>query len=96
MPDIQANVEHLADLPLYETEKPYGALLSNGEVFFSQGHRLDNIVFTEHQCKIIDVRDDTTKSLAKNGFQVFHQKSETMWDVKTIDGARRHREEIAK
>lgn len=95
MPSIMANIEHLADLPLYKTEKPYGALLSNGNQYFQQGHRLDNIEFVEHRRKLIDVRHDKTKTLARNGFQIFPQQSDTMWSVGTIDGARRHREEIA-
>ncbi|KAM3086628.1 hypothetical protein ACMFMF_000574 [Clarireedia jacksonii] len=91
-----ANIEHLADLPLYKTEKPYGALLSNGSEFFSKGYRLDNIEFTHHQHKLLNVKNDTTKTLPKNGFQIFKQTSETMWDIGTIEGARRHREEIAE
>ncbi|KAK2879404.1 hypothetical protein FQN49_000922 [Arthroderma sp. PD_2] len=96
MPDIFANIEHLADLPLYKVEKPYGALLSNGSVYFSQGHRLDNIEFTEHRRKVVDVGNNPAYTLPKNGFQIFKQESETMWDVSTIDLARRHREEIAE
>lgn len=96
MPGITANIEYLADLPLYKKEKPYGALLTNGAKYFAQGHRLDNIVFTEHRRELIDVKDDKTKTLAKNGFQVFKQHSDTIWDVNTIEGARRHREEIAE
>lgn len=96
MPSIVANIEHLADLPLYKTEKPCGALLINGSEFFAKGHRIDNIEFTDHRRKLIDVRNDKTKILAKNGFQIFKQESENMWDIKTIEGARRHREEIAQ
>lgn len=95
MPSIVVNIEHLSDLPLYKTEKPYGALLQNGSEFFAQGHRLDNIEFTEHQHQLIDVKHDRTKTLAKNGFQVFHQRSDTLKDLDTLDGARVHREEIA-
>jgi hypothetical protein len=96
MPDIFANIEHLADLPLYKTEKPHGALLTNGSKHFAKGHRLDNIEFTEYRCKVIDVGNNPDYTLPKNGFQIFNQESKTMWDVSTIELARRHREEIAK
>ncbi|KAJ4390721.1 hypothetical protein N0V93_004319 [Gnomoniopsis smithogilvyi] len=95
MPGITANLEFLADLPLYKTEKPYGALLTNGAKHFAQGHRLDNIVFTHHSCNLIDVKNDESKTLSNNGFQIFRQHSDSMWNVNTLDGARRHREEIA-
>ena len=71
MPNIFANIEHLADLPLYKTEKPYGALLSNGSEYFAKGHRLDNIYFTEHRHKVIDVGGNPDYTLPKNGFQIF-------------------------
>ncbi|KAI1976635.1 hypothetical protein LOZ53_001030 [Ophidiomyces ophidiicola] len=96
MSEIFANIEHLADLPLYKVEKPYGALLSDGNVYFSQGHRLDNIEFTEHRRRVVDVANDPAYTLPKNGFQIFKQESKTMWDVSTIDLARRHREEMAE
>ena len=86
----------LADLPLYKAEKLYGALLCNGSEYFAKGHRLDNVEFTEHRCKVIDVGNNPAYILLKNGFQIFRQESETMWDVSTIDTACRHREEMAE
>ncbi|KAI1994833.1 hypothetical protein LOZ54_000886 [Ophidiomyces ophidiicola] len=84
MSEIFANIEHLADLPLYKVEKPYGALLSDGNVYFSQGHRLDNIEFTEHRRRVVDVANDPAYTLPKNGFQIFKQESKTMWDLGAV------------
>ena len=96
MPDISASIEYLADLPIYKTEKPYGALLANGAEFFAKGKRLDNIFFEEHECIVTDVRDKPEFTLERSGFEICEQVSNTLSDFQTTEEADIHRKEIAE
>jgi len=96
MPDISASIEYLADLPIYQTEKPYGALLANGTEFFAKGKRLDNIFFEEHECIVSDVRDKPEFTLERCGFQICEQVSNTLSDFQTKEEADIHKKEIAE
>ena len=95
MPPIHANLECLAPLPQYKTEKPYGALLTNGKELASKGHILDTINFTHHRHALIDIKDDPSIVLAKQGFQVYKHQSAitTHQELGTLEGTRRYAEE---
>lgn len=95
MPNITATIEYLADLPKYKTEKPYSALLSNGQEFFAKGARLDNIEFTYPECTIKDVRGDVEFTIDKCGFQIHSQTSQNLSDFKTMEQIDVYRKEQA-
>jgi hypothetical protein len=53
MPDVKASIEYLAPLPLYETEKPYLALLPPSEDFDPDTQRTDNLEYEIHKDMLI-------------------------------------------
>jgi hypothetical protein len=76
MPAVQASLEYLQKLLLYEEEKPYWCFLTPREGFDPDKQRVDNLEFEAHENIIIqDIRESSTKiSLDVCGFQVIpHQ-----------------------
>jgi hypothetical protein len=77
MPDIEATIEYLQNLPLYETEKPYYCLLAPHDGFDPNAQRLDNLEYETHSnIKISDMRpllSDIT--IEESGFQVIPHQS---------------------
>lgn len=74
MPDLIASIDHLADIPLYEEEKPYVVLVSPEN---RGSHITNNLVFETHSgIQIADVRGkDDEFTLEKVGFEVMAHKS---------------------
>ncbi|KAI9835390.1 MAG: hypothetical protein M1819_002307 [Sarea resinae] len=95
MPSIVAPIEYLAKLPLYETEKPWSALLSNGKQFFEKGERLDNVEFEYQDCTITDIVDNPTLNLETNGFQLYKQTSQHLSNFDTIEKVDAYKAETA-
>jgi len=94
MPDIQANLEFLANLPLYETEKPYLALVPPRPDFDPDTERMDNLEWETHtDITITDIRGQIDiLTIDKCGFQVMQHST----GVKEFDGVkdlRAYREE---
>jgi hypothetical protein len=94
MPDIQANLEFLANLPLYETEKPYLALVPPRPDFDPDTERMDNLEWETHtDITITDIRGQIDiLTIDKCGFQVMQHST----GVKEFDGMkdlRAYREE---
>jgi len=57
MPSVQASLEYLQKLALYEEEKPYWCFLQPSEGFNPDLERVDNLEFEEHSgMKINDIR----------------------------------------
>ena len=77
MPDIQASLEFLADIPLYEHEKPYLALVPPYDGFDPDMDRMDNLEWEKHEdITIRDIRDQYKPLTIENcGFQVAHQST---------------------
>lgn len=76
MPDVKASIEYLQKLPLYETEKPYYALLAPKEGYDPDAKRLDNLEYEVHDnITIADVRG-LQPTLGDFGFEVLHHESE--------------------
>ena len=94
MPDIQASLEFLADIPLYEEEKPYLALLPPHHGFNPDIKRMDNLEWETHSdITIKDIRDSCDRyTIDECGFQVLeHSSKATGFD--TESELRAYREE---
>lgn len=72
MPAVQASLEYLQKLPLYDKEKPYWCFLTPREGFDPDKQRVDNLEFEAHEdITIQDVRESGTRvSLDECGFQL--------------------------
>jgi hypothetical protein len=76
MPAVIAVIEHLADLPLYSSEKPYLCLLSPEQKIDPDKVRLDNLEFTKYgNVKIEDMREHPELQLEKCGFEYLQHES---------------------
>jgi hypothetical protein len=76
MPANLAEIEFLADLPLYQTEKPYLCLLSPEQQIDPDQVRLDNLEFEKHSnIRIEDVREHPELRLDDCGFEYIQHKT---------------------
>jgi hypothetical protein len=80
MPDIEASIEYLQKLKLYETEKPYYCLLAPHDGFDPDAQRLDNLEYEEHRnITIKDMRESLEDiTIEECGFQVVPHHSEAL------------------
>ena len=86
MPGITAALQYLAPLPLYKTEKPYLALLSNGKEFYEKGVRLDNVEFQDYEgITVHDMRGNKDLTVEKCGFQMLNHKTSHNLQFQTMD-----------
>ena len=91
MPDLATSIEHLADLELYETEKPYCILLSSEDV--PDGVPTDNLVFTRHDTVVRDIRgNEDDYVLEKSGFTLLNHSAQST-NFKTLHGLQQYQEE---
>lgn len=74
MPDLITSIDFLANIPLYDTEKPYAVLVS---VHDHENTVTNNLVFEKHDgIKVTDIRGREDEfTLEKAGFQVIPYKS---------------------
>ena len=77
MPDVQATIEYLQDLPLYEDEKPYWCFLPPHEGFDPDKQRVDNLEWEDHEDILIrDMRETKDQFRIDDcGFEVLDHKS---------------------
>ena len=76
MPANLAEIEFLADLPLYQREKPYLCLLSPEQKIDPDQVRLDNLEFEKHSnIKIEDIREHPELRLEDCGFEYLQHRS---------------------
>jgi hypothetical protein len=77
MPTVQATIEYLQKLPLYEEEKPYWCFLPPKDGFDPDAQRVDNLEFEEHSNIIIqDLRElDEAPKIDDHGFEVLKHES---------------------
>ena len=73
MPDVQATIEYLQRLPLYEEEKPYWCFLPPHEGFDPDEQRVDNLEWEDHSdITIKDIRENRSQFRIDDcGFEVF-------------------------
>ena len=97
MPNITADIEFLADLPLYQNEKPYLALLPPSADRDPDKERLDNLEFEVHQgITITDIRKNKDFTIEKCGFEVLSHESQCLVfrDVADVDTYKRETEHL--
>jgi hypothetical protein len=75
MPDVKASIEYLQKLPLYETEKPYYALLAPKEGYDPDAKRLDNLEYEVHDDVTITDMRGLQPTLGDFGFEVLRHES---------------------
>lgn len=80
MPSVQATIEYLQNLPLYEQEKPYWCFLPPSDDFDPDTQRVDNLEFEEHpNIPIQDIRElDVAPRIDDYGFEVLNHESRFM------------------
>jgi len=94
MPDIQASLEFLADIPRYEIEKPYLALVPPRPGFDPDTERMDNLEWETHEdIAIKDIRGQfDTLTIDQCGFQVM-QHCTKVAEFERVEELRAYREE---
>jgi hypothetical protein len=95
MPDITADFEFLADLLLYQHEKPYLALLPPSVDRDPEKERFDNLEFEVHQgIPVTDIRRQEGFTIEECGFEVLHHESQhlTFNGVGDVDAYKRETE----
>jgi hypothetical protein len=76
MPANLAEIEFLADLPIYNTEKPYLCLLSPEQKIDPDQVRLDNLEFEKHSSiNVEDIREHPELRLEDCGFEYVQHES---------------------
>jgi hypothetical protein len=76
MPANLAEIEFLADLPIYHVEKPYLCLLSPDQKIDPDQVRLDNLEFEKHSnIKVEDIRNHPELRIEDCGFEYIQHKS---------------------
>ncbi|KAH6690761.1 hypothetical protein BKA61DRAFT_715482 [Leptodontidium sp. MPI-SDFR-AT-0119] len=78
MPQVQATLEYLQQLPLYEQEKPYWCFLPPHDGYDPNLQRVDNLEFEEHEGILIeDLREfeNPLPHVDNYGFQVLLHRS---------------------
>jgi len=99
MPDVTASVEFLAaDHPRYEREKPYWALLREGQSF-GPGIPTNNMEFESHDVVIRDMRGrEADFQLDDCGFQVVQHEPSTLKleDVESCENYQKETEEFLR
>lgn len=73
---VKGRISFLADLPLYQTEKPYLALLSpKANSLIDPAIPRHNLEWEDHILKVKDIRNSTEYHLGTTGFEVHRHHS---------------------
>jgi hypothetical protein len=77
MPSVQASIEYLQKLALYEEEKPYWCFLPPSEDFDPDAQRVDNLEFKDYpNIQIKDIRElNAAPKIGDCGFEVLSHQS---------------------
>ena len=97
MPDVEATLEFLSKLPMYETKKPYLYLPLKGQGLDPDETRLDNLEFETHEhIAVKDMRLDTSLSVDDCGFEFYHHETafKTFGNPVDIDGYKEETERL--
>ena len=78
MPAVQASIEYLQKLPLYEEEKPFWCFLPPRDGFDPDKQRVDNLEWEEHPNILIrDIRESKSQfKIDDCGFEVLDHQSD--------------------
>src|ERR1700690_2042808 len=99
MPANLAEVEFLADLPVYQTEKPYLCLLSPDQNIDPDQVRLDNLEFEKHSnIHVEDMREHPELDIDECGFEYTQHQSpiSNFTDPADVDAYKRETEGLLK
>lgn len=100
MPSVQASLEYLQRLPLYEYEKPYWCFLAPHEGFDPDTQRVDNLEFEDYPgIDIEDLRELEKPALMEDcGFEVLKHESKFIQfdDADQLEQYRVETEELLK
>jgi hypothetical protein len=77
MPAVQASIEYLQKLALYDEEKPYWCFLPPSEHFDPDAQRVDNLEFEDYpDIQIEDIRElNEAPKIGDSGFEVLSHRS---------------------
>jgi hypothetical protein len=94
MPDITASLEFLADIPLYDEEKPFLALMPPLDGFDPNVQRTDNLEWEiHHNVPITDIRDRGQEfTIERCGFLVANHTSQHL-ALDSVESLRAYRKE---
>jgi hypothetical protein len=92
MPDISTSIEHLADLELYKTEKPYAVILRQSD--WNESIVTNNLQFELHNNVVVkDIRGRENEfALDTHGFAIMHHRS-SLSQFETWDDVRYYQKE---
>lgn len=91
MPNLVTTIEHLADLELYKTEKPYCILASSEDI--PDGVPSNNLVFKRHNALVRDIRGyEDEYALDKSGFTSLNHTTRVT-DFQSLEGLKQYQEE---
>ena len=78
MPAVQASIEYLQKLPLYEKEKPFWCFLPPRDGFDPDKQRVDNLEWEDHSDIMIrDIRENKSQfKVDECGFEVVDHRSQ--------------------
>jgi hypothetical protein len=99
MPASLAEIEFLADLPLYQAEKPYLCLLSPEQKIDPDQVRLDNLEFEKHSnIKVEDIREHPELRLEDCGFEYFQHRTtiSEFTNPADVDAYKRETEDVLR
>ena len=99
MPANVADIDFLANLPVYETEKPYLCLLSPDRKIDPDQVRLDNLEFETHSnINIEDMREHPELRIDDCGFEYIQHQSaiSEFTDTSDVDAYKRETEGLLK
>ncbi len=74
MATVKTSLAFLADIPLYDREKPYFIIPAVENSIDPNDPRITNVQLVEHPTDVIDARGKTFR-VEDNGFQVIYHKS---------------------
>lgn len=93
MADVYSEIDFLADLPLYQDEKPYYVLPSEKEQIDIHSKDLSNLEYEVHKVKVSDVRDcKSDYTLDTAGFQIVQNASKNLV-INDLNDLRGYKEE---
>lgn len=75
MPKIVAKIDFLADLSMYDTEKPYFYLPGKDQDIDPEDPRLNNLEFENHTVEVEDIREHPELALSTCGFTFITNKT---------------------
>ena len=99
MPSILGSIDFLADLPLYETEKPYFYLPGKDQDIDPDDPRLNNLEFETHgNIEVQDMREHPDLDLSTCGFTFLSHRStiNSFEEEADVDAYKKETQELLK